>query len=502
MIDKDEIIGQIKKVRTDPVWFATQICNVKLDPWQVEALQAMADPIRKKMYGMPTLVNHECRTKFTIRAMHGPGKTFFAALVIIWFHTAFKGLSPATAPTLKQLKNRMWPNIRKIRGMSNKFLKQFFEVRATEVIWFKDRDHKCVAETGAQPENMHGYHDDFMCIIVDEASGVREDMFPVIESAMSMGIIVFLLLIGNPTKNVGTFADSHLKPKVAKNYFQIHVDLEKTTRVSREWVQEMIDKYGKDSPVVKIRCFGDFAEHDEGQLISMDWMDIARASPFVADGSIPHKRLSIDCADGGDNYTVLTLGEHYQSFAHFQRQQQYAFPAGRAVTMTVDEAIVWWHRHGMSKENGDYFIVDSLGVGAGVCSGLVDAGYPVVRYIGGAASDNPKLYRNRRVQSFLVLRDALRNEHIVFDEDFIPENDWDDLYAQACSIRKKIDTERVEDLLTKKEMKLLGIISPDRLDSLAMQFATQIPMLSAFRLEDVLVGATMESANYDGAIAT
>ncbi len=119
-ITQENVREQIMKVRTDPVWFGTEICGIKFDIWQVEALNAMADPIRK-FYGLPTVINHDCKTKFTIRAMHGPGKTFFAAFCQIWFGCAFKTLSPATAPTLKQLKTRLWPNVRKIRGLCNPF---------------------------------------------------------------------------------------------------------------------------------------------------------------------------------------------------------------------------------------------------------------------------------------------------------------------------------------------------------------------------------------------
>ena len=205
----------IHRIRTDPMWFFKEIFKIELDIWQKEAFEAMADVVRH-YYGEPTKYNHEAKTKFTIRAMHGPGKTFFAAAAIIWFHTAFKGLSPATAPTLKQLKNRLWPNIRKIQYMADPFWKQSFEVRSTEVVWHNDPNWKCVAETGATPENMQGYHDEFMLIVVDEASGVDEEMFPVIEGALSTGRIVILLLIGNPTKLMGTFADSDRKlPVVA-----------------------------------------------------------------------------------------------------------------------------------------------------------------------------------------------------------------------------------------------------------------------------------------------
>jgi hypothetical protein len=496
------------KIRTDPVWFMQTAFDIELDIWQVEAFEAMADVIRH-YYGYPTKINHpkpetndKPRQKFTIRAMHGPGKTFFAAAAIVWFHICFKALSPATAPTIKQLKTRLWPRIRLIKNLADPFWQQCMEIRSTDAIFYKDPDWKCTAETGATPENMQGYHDEFMLIVCDEASGIDEEMFPVIEGALSTGRIVILLLIGNPTKLIGTFADSHLKPKVSKYYHQLHVDINKTTRVSRQWIEEMREKYGVDSPVYKVRCLGEFAEEDENQLISLEWLMESRQKPCIPDGSIPRQRLSIDCSDGGGNFTVITHAIKYQSFTFFKKQHKYSFPAGRAVTMTVNEIERLWKVNKFNKENGDDVVVDSLGVGAGVCSGCIEKGLPTVRYMGGASSDNKDEWRNRRVQSYMVLRDDYRNGVIVTAEDYVDEDDWDDHDAQLCSVKRKPGMEKIEDLLTKKEMVDQGIISPDRADSEAMIFATQAPQLIPGASDFIILGQQMETASYDGSLSS
>lgn len=498
----------IMRIRTDPIWFFKIAFNIKLDMWQEEMFEAMADPIRH-YYGLPTKLNHTRadaetgedlgpRTKFTVRAMHGPGKTFGAAAAIIWFGTAFKSFSPATAPTIKQLKNRLWPNIRKIQAMADDFWRHTFEVRATEVIWHKDPNWKCVAETGATPENLQGYHDAFMLIVCDEASGIDEEMFPVIEGAMSTGKIVLLLLIGNPTKNVGTFADSHNKPLVAKYYHQIHVNLAKTTRVSPKWVKEMGEKYGKDSPVYQVRCLGEFAAEDENQLFSLSWLEEARIRPHVPDGSIPRQRLSVDVADGGANFTVITQSVRYQSFTYYKKQTQHSYPGGTSVTMACNEVERLWYANGMLRENGDDIVVDSLGVGAGVVSELITRGLPVIRYMGGASSDDINEWRNRRVQSYMVLRDHFRQGKVVVADDFVREDEWDDLHGQLCSIKRKPGMEKIEDLLTKQEMVDKGIVSPDRADSMAMDCATQAPLLVPGG--QIIVGKQLETASYDGSI--
>ena len=61
-----------------------------------------------------------------------------------------------------------------------------------------DEDHWAFMETAAQPENLAGLHDKFMMIVVDEASGVVESLWPVIESAISTGKIVILVIIFGP----------------------------------------------------------------------------------------------------------------------------------------------------------------------------------------------------------------------------------------------------------------------------------------------------------------
>lgn len=524
-IPLDFLVQARDRAMVDPVWFAEEILQLKslpgehdlnsdpndtweLDGWTKDLLNAAGDVVRKQE-GVPTVINHEGINQISVRAMHGPGKTFGLACLIHWFNFCFPGKVPCTAPKLGQLKTRLWPEFGKIRNRAVPLYKNLMRVRGTKISWLAPPDaeetwsdiHTAFMETASAPENLAGLHHKYMMVCVDEASGVDETLWPVIEGAISVGKVIILVIISNPTKNSGTFADTHLKPIVSKDWFKIHIRLQDTKRVSRAWVKRMENKYGAKSPVVKVRCHGEFADDDENQLISLSWLEQSRAEPFEPDGSIPRQRLSIDVADGGSNFSVITHAVHYQSFTYFSKQKEYSFPGGRAVTMVVNEAVRLWNKLGMDKRNGDTIVVDSLGVGAGVCSALADLGYPVVRYLGGAASDNNKLYRNRRVQSYLVARDHFRDEAAVFADDFVKEDEWDDVYGQLCSIRRKVGTERIEDLPTKEEMKNAGIVSPDRADSIAMQYATQAPILTSFNSENVMLGTTMESAGYDGSLS-
>ena len=79
-------------------------------------------------------------------------------------------------------------------------------------------------------------------------------------------------------------------------------------------------------------------------------------------------------------------------------------------------------------------------------------------------------------------------------------DEWDDVYGQLCSIRIRHGTERYEDLMTKEQMVKAGVISPDRADSMAMQYATQSPEMSIGDLASYFVGQQLETNRYDGGL--
>jgi hypothetical protein len=496
-----EELALLTRVRTDPVWFAKNVLNLTgdkfyLDPWQEELMEACADIYRKQV-GIPTVVNHDAKSMITVRAMHGPGKTFAVAAVMHWFNCAFRGRIICTAPKEKQLLTRLWPAFRKISVRAGKKYAEPVKVDSTKITWHKDEDWCALAETASAPENLAGYHDDYMLFIVDEASGVNEAMFPVIEGAVSTGTIVILLLIGNPTKNQGTFHASHCIPKVAKNYFQIFVDLAKTTRVSKEWVKRMEDKYGRNSPVVKVRCYGEFADGDEAQLIAYAWLTEALDREGIGEGELPRLRITCDVADGGANFTMVTAGWLYESGAVVVlKQKQYSFPSSESPILAGQAALKMFEAYGGNPANGDDLVIDSLGVGAGTAGYLLEKGLPVITYKGGEASDNPLAYRNRRTQSYIVCRDRHRDGKISYREDFLEDvdgnGDWDDFTAQMCSVRTKPGSERMEELETKESMRMRGVTSPDRADGIAMLFATQAPSVAG--MLQVIPITTMQSA--------
>lgn len=523
------LVQAIKYARFEPSRFARDVLNLKrlegeltpgqegynpdldweLDKWQEELIESVADVHRKKL-GLPTKFNHEGKQYVSVVACQGPGKTFGLALLAhIWGFAYDPLVIPVIAPKIGHVKTRFFGEFEKIRGRAIPGYAGLMEVTAEKVIWKTEQpiNHFLQAETGAQPENIQGLRRRFMIILVDESAGILERMFPVLFGNMNACEIAVIVLIGNPNRLVGTFADSHLKAKMSNLFYRMQIGPEKSRRVKKKDVDRLVAQYGKDSDVTRVRAFGLFPLSDSNQLLSLEWLEDARLRNADSDGSIPKLRVTIDVADGGMAETVCVAALHYQSKVVFLRETRHSFPAHVSPILAAKAGRSLFLACGGMVSRGDDIVVDADGVGAGTAGWLMteaDAmidGVPlnVIPYRGGHASDNPTLYRNRRVQSYLVLRDRYRDGLIAYAENYT--DDWDGLHGQLCMNRRKLGTERVEDLLSKQELVDLGLQSPDRADAQAMQMATQQPVLAIVkqhRIPDEKELVVIESSVLEG----
>lgn len=488
----------ILKARTDPVWFAREVLRLKrlkdekapaddpsgsweLDPWQVELLEAAGDVVRASV-GQPTKVNHAALPLITVRACQGPGKTFGAAMLLHWFMFCFPGLAVCTAPKLSQVTTRLFREFIKIGGRAIPGYSDSYDVGGRSIRWKTAVKHQekrwlAIAETGRNPESMQGFHEKYLLCICDEASGVPDEIFAAVRGSMSTGRIVILLMIGNPTRSVGAFAESHRRVDLAGDYFRMHISHENSSRVSPAWVEQMARQYGTSSPVYKVRVLGQFAETSEGQLIAAPWLVSARERELPDDGSLPFLRVAVDVADGGTDETVFSVCRHYDTHVHVLKIIRRSYEPGDGPIAAGDEAARLFRAWGGINGTRDDIVVDGLGVGAGCVGYLRKFGMPVIRYVGGEASDEPSMWRNRRVQSYLAMRDAFRDQYVTFADDACDTPaEWSDMEAQLCMIRRAQSQERLEDLVTKADLKREGLKSPDIADALAMQFMSRRPV--------------------------
>jgi hypothetical protein len=242
---------------------------------------------------------------------------------------------------------------------------------------------------------------------------------------------------------------------------------------------------------------GEFAAFDEYVLIPPEFIDDAFDTELVPDGSHPKLRLSIDVSDGGADSSVITAAYHYDSFIYVVKQLPYYFDPSIAIIELAKAAISMFEGLKGNKDIDD-FVVDAIGVGAGVAGYLMDKGFNVVRNVGGEASDEPDRWRNRRTQNYLALHEAYSQGTIQFAPDAV--DDEEELRAHLLSIKRNPGSEKVDDIEPKDKIKKQGLPSPDRADSLSMQYNSMAPTMGLADVGPTLIG-TMESQNYDASLA-
>src|SRR6478752_5612356 len=132
------------------------------------------------------------RRRVSIRSGHGTGKSSLEAWCVLWFMACyFPCKIPCTAPTAHQLNDVLWSEIAKW----HRVMRERVPDLANEFDWTAERfklkaapeESFAVARTSRpeQPEALQGFHSENLLFLVDEASGIAEEVFHVAEGALS-----------------------------------------------------------------------------------------------------------------------------------------------------------------------------------------------------------------------------------------------------------------------------------------------------------------------------
>lgn len=329
-----------------PVEFVEDIIGAKPDPEQAKILRSVAkNPMT------------------SVRSGHGVGKSTVEAWVVIWFLATrpFPKI-PCTAPTQHQLFDILWAEVSKwLRN--NKAL-------ANELVWTKEKVYMrgypeewfAVARTASKPDALQGFHADDVLYIIDEASGVDDDIFePVLGALSTPG--ARLLMCGNPTQLSGFFYDSHNKNRAS--YATFHIDGRNSSRVSQDFVQTIINMYGEDSDVFRVRVAGDFPLQEDDIFIPLSLVENSIMTEFSPRKTPDLVHIGCDVARFGDDKTVI--GYKVDEQATFYKKRQ-----GQDTMKTADDIIACGEML-MKKYNLRDQIpvkVDDGGVGGGVVDRL------------------------------------------------------------------------------------------------------------------------------------
>ncbi|MDO4648570.1 MAG: terminase B [Eubacteriales bacterium] len=427
-----------------------------------------ADPDENQSNILNSIVHNQMTT---VRSGHGVGKSAVQAWAVIWFISTHPYPKiPCTAPTQHQLFDILWAEISKWKR-NNKILDN-------ELIWTKEklymRGHSeewfAVARTASTADALQGFHAEHMLYIIDEASGVDDAIFePVLGALSTPG--ARLLMCGNPTQLSGFFYDSHNKNR--EQYSKFHIDGRNSPRVSKEFVQTIINMYGEDSDVFRVRVSGDFPLAEDDIYIPLPVVERSVHTEYV-----PRKKpdiISIGCdvARFGQDKTVI-------GYRTDEKVQFFKKRAGQDTMQTADDIVmlgsllVQQYKLRKGKDEPIPIKIDDSGVGGGVTDRLRQIKrnnpermwwmeiYPV--------QFGKKIRHKFFDDSTTYMMNILKRLLLPYDEDGNPKDvelilpDDDALIAQISGRKYSITENGKIRVESKKVMKVRGVQSPDEAD--------------------------------------
>lgn len=449
----NELADIIDMYWDNPVAFAEDILGFKPDEWQSKVLMDLAQ-----------------HPLVSVRSGQGVGKTSVEAVAVLWYLTCrpFPKVV-CTAPTRQQLKDVLWAEVAKWLELSK--VKRLLKWTATYIYMIGNKERWwATARTATRPENMQGFHEDYMLFIVDEASGVADPIMEAILGTLS-GPENKLLMCGNPTRTSGVFYRSFHQDR--SDYKTHQVSARNSSRTNKKNIERLERQYGKDSDVVRVRVDGDFPKAEPDTFIPLELAEMATMREVYEYDErkglylIPEKaplEIGVDVARFGDDETVLAgrIGVKLVRLKPYQKQD----------TMTTTGHIIALAKE-LMREFGRpkcTVKVDDDGLGGGVTDRLREVIREEGLYItvipcrNGAQANNPDNYENWGTESWAQIRELLQDEEIELIND-------EDLIGQLSTRKYSITSKGRIRLESKKEMKERGLRSPDRADAVVLAFA-------------------------------
>ena len=117
------------------------------------------------------------------------------------------------------------------------------------------------------------------------------------------------------------------------------------------------------------------------------------------------------------------------------------------------------------------FVVDIVGLGAGVFDRLREQGYPAVGFSGAERAFRPDKFKNRRAEIYWTFRNDLELGNIDLD----PEDE--ELLSQLQNIKWWVDSGGRIQIESKDDMRERGVKSPDLADACVYSTVHSAPMV-------------------------
>lgn len=401
-----------KGFQTQPVKYFNDVLKVQLWKKQEEVLNS--------------LVKHK---KVACFSGHSLGKDFIGGGLPLWWLSCYKdAIVVMTAPSDRQVEGIMWAELTRHYNRAGgdsvfggKLLIKKYEITPQrKVLAFTTQDKNGVGK-------MHGWHTENMLIIISEAQGVEDSIYEQLDgitTAPNSKVVLF----GNPVITSGYYARMFR----TKEYHKINMNcldnpnyLQRKTVLpglaSYEWVEEMREKHGENSPVWQAKVLGIVPDISVNSIISQKLARSRVNSPVFKKYYTKRRILAVDPAGMGDDPTQFYVMEEGK-IIHSETLGQLTAPE---LKQKAFDLVIDFECHAVAG--------DGIGIGEPSLQDLDKTlekfNIPVFIFKASYSKpehlDLPNTYYNLRAEAMFQAKEALENSHACFNGD-------EDLLTEAC----------------------------------------------------------------------
>ena len=442
-INDDQLSQLLQLYYDEPLIFCKQILNVDLDEQQAPVILAMYnDPLNRYV---------------SVRSGRGCGKTY-AVASSAWHFLCTRSNSKVyiTAPSGGTLDAAIWPTMAEIYDNMNPLYKDQFEFQTAQIkhkenpfTWF------CVTRTARleNPDALAGTHSHNMLYIVDEASGVTDEMFRVIMGSLTQGKNNKLVMISNPRRLSGFFYESQ-NPSNKDTFVQLHMSALKSKWVSYKSIQDIKNMYGEDSNEYRVEVLGEFPFREDGAIIPWNLVNAAVERKDVE--PVGEIRWGLDVGAGNDKSVLI------------KRQGPVVFNDIKKIkskdTMKVVGEVVKEYNNTPDEFKPVSIYVDTIGVGKGPGDRLREQGLPIVPAVASNRAYRKKYNYNAKSEWWREMAEWFREQQPQLPPD-------KELIEELTTCRSVPSSDGRFKVEQKDKYKTRLKRSPDTADALAITFS-------------------------------
>lgn len=447
--------------RERPWYFFEDVLDMKLDKWQRKFVESFIENERTVAI-----------------ASKGVGKTKLLAGCALYMLTLYHEPKIAVMSVTKDhLRDNLWAEMVKfiekspILKITLSYSATRIEIKGNPIPFISARSIPKGANEEEMKSALAGLHANVVGFFVDEAGSLPDSIFDTADAILAnedldpkIPKFARILVCANAERPKGLFYRIYNSKRSgspnaeAKQWEMINIssdpaDPNRAERVSKEWAQGVIDKYGgRDHPVVKINILGVYPDTSE-ELLLAEWEVDEAMKRNYDEALVAHMEPSIgvDVSRGGDD-TIISTRRGLKAYPFVKVDPSSDGPAvGRAVK-----------REAFARKVSKVKVDGTGGYGLSVIDYLkADGNLTVLTVIYNKTATKPDSFSNIRTEMYVRLRDWVRNGGALPSDPMLKE----DLLAPKLNIRGS----RFE-LEPKESIKARLGRSPDRGDALAQTF--------------------------------